>query len=505
MNAAAPTWRDRVYHFFYEEEVPYAMALVRMAMPIVMLFMTAPRWFSTREIFSADGAPSQLSVGFGYGNLMPEFSGEIAVALNTLLLFASVTSAIGWCTRPSLILTFVLYTYFCSLDSISTMTKYTVIGSHVFLLLAVSPCGAVWSVDAWLANYLRQAWPGLPAVDRPKFPVWPRRLLQFLIGFIYFGAAVTKMQTPGFFSGDQLQAWMLTHINYRHPVGEYFSLYPILLVMFAYVVIVWELIFVFVIWNRTFWRPFMLAVGIMFHFMTSLTLGLLIFPAAMYTMYVSFVEIDDIQRSAAAFRRFTRQFSWLSGAVRNAQQWVSQPLPAYWRPTARVAFVATAMLTMGLGVAAEYQMDPYGIRRPDGPHQLIPVEPEIVQQMLAPTPRLRDIDKFFALDTGTIQVGDLLVDRRTSYRQGERMIAQCHLTMPHEDMWIEMHLLDSDNRLVVRRPQIATREMYRAHFLFDFTKSVEPGDYTLVIMTAGNEVLRKPLSVLPRRASLFAN
>jgi hypothetical protein len=505
MNADSLSWRDRVRHFFYEEEVPYTLALIRMMMPIVMLFMIVPRWFVAREVFSADGAPSQLSVGYGYGNLLPEFSGEVAVALNSLLVFACVTSVIGWRTRTSLWITFVLYTYFCCLDAISTATKYTVIASHVFLLLAVSPCGAVWSVDAWLAHYRRQNWPGLPAIDRPKFPVWPRRLLQLLLGIVYFGAAITKMQTAGFFSSDQLQAWMITHINYRHPVGEYFSLYPVILVAFAYIVVVWEVIFVFLVWERTFWRPFLIAIGVLFHFMTSLTLGLLIFPATMYTMYVSFVEVDDLQRFMASCRRLLRKFSWLKIAVPRPYAWTASWNPSRWRPVAAAGFAVTAVAFSLAGVAYEHYLDPYGERRPEGPYHLVAIDPDLVREMLAPTPPLRDIDKFFSLETGTIQFGDLLVDRRTSFRQGERMIAQCHLTMPHEDMWIEMHLLDGDNRLVARRNQIATREMYRAHFLYDFTESIEPGDYTLVIQTAGNEVLRKPLTLHPSRRSASAN
>lgn len=505
MNAAAPTWKRRLYDFFYEEEIPYALALVRMMMPVVMLFMVVPRWQVAREIFSADGAPSQISVGYGYGNALPEFSGSIAVALCTLLVFTSVTSAIGWCTRISLIITFVLYTYFCCLDAISSATKYTVIASHVFLLLSVSPCGAVWSVDAWLANYRRQRWPGLPSIDRPKFPVWPRRLVQFLICFIYFGAAVTKIQTPGFFSGDQLQAWMLTHINYRHPVGEYFSLYPVLLVAFGYIVVVWELTFMFLVWQRTFWRPAIIAIGVLFHFMTSLTLGLLIFPAACYTIYVSFAEVEDIQKMFAGFRRILRRFPGLKSVVYGVSDFVASLPSQRWRPAAWAGYVVAAALAMCAGVAWEYQQDPYGIRRPEGPYHLTAIDPDLVREMLAPTPPLRDIDKFFALDTGTIRFGDLLVNRRTSFWQGERMVAQCHLAMPHEDMWIELHLLDSENRLVARRSQVATREMFRAHFLYDFNTSSEPGNYTLVIQTAGNEVLRKPLTVLARGRSASAN
>src|SRR5262249_28913193 len=162
---------------------------------------------------------------------------------------------------------------------------------------------------------------------------------------------------------------------------------------------------------------------------------------------------------------------------------------------------AACLAVMGGGVALEHLQDPYGLRRPEGPYHLAEIEPEIVQQMLAPTPQLRDIDKFFALDTGTIQFGDLLVDRRTSFRQGERMIAKGHLPLPHEAMGMKMHLLDSENRLVARRNQIATREMFRAHFMYDFNNSTDPGEYTVVIQTAGNEVLRKPLTILPRSRS----
>lgn len=505
MQSASLRWTDRVRHFFYEEEVPYAMALIRIMMPVISIFMVGPRWPVAREIFSADGAPSQLSYGYGYGNLLPEFSGELTVALCALLLFTCITSAIGWMTRPSLIITFVLYTYFSCLDAMSTETKYTVIASHVFLLLAVSPCGAVWSVDAWLANYRRQAWPGLPPVARPRFPVWPRRLMQLLIGGIYFGAAMTKIQTEGFFSGDQLQAWMLTHINYRHPIGEYFSLYPVLLVAFGYVVAVFEILFIFLVWQRIFWRPFLISVGILFHFMTSLTLGLLLFPATCYALYLSFIEPGDVQRTLAAFRKFVRGNPRLRYAVDRLAAQAASWNPLRWRTAARLGFLAAAAACMGAGVAVEYQLDPYGLRRPEGPHQLVEVDPDLVRQMLAPTPPLRDIDKFFAIDTGTVQFGDMLVDRRSSFRPGERMIAQCHLMLPHEDMWIEMHLLDNENHLVGRRSTVATREMYRAHFIYDLNPAIEPGDYTLVVKTAGNEVMRKPVTVLPKKHSALAN
>lgn len=291
--------------FFYDSETPYGLALARMLLCAALLSMYLPRWPIAREIYSTDGATAQLGAGYGYLDFMPEFSGPVIMAMISLLVFSLVTAGIGFCTRVSLIIAGTLHTYFSLIDCVSTMTKYTVIATHIFVILSVSHCGALWSVDAWLKGRRRNWWPGLPAFEQPQFPVWPRRLIQLHIGLVYFGAAVTKMNTPTFLSGDQLQFWMQTHLNFPHPLGEFLSLYPVLLVAMSYVSLVWEVIFVFLIWNRM-WRPWILAVGVLFHTMTVLTLGLMLFPVIMFVAYLAFVETSDVQQAGAWFRRQLR-------------------------------------------------------------------------------------------------------------------------------------------------------------------------------------------------------
>jgi hypothetical protein len=196
-------FQARVDRFFFAMEVPYAMALLRIVFPIVMMGMVLPRWYVVRELFSADGATAQLSTGYGY-SMLPEFSGTVAVALYAIMIFTLLTASIGWCTRVSLAISGVLFTYFSMLDYVSTLTKYTVIATHVLFLLTLSASGSLWSVDAWLAGRKRNHWPGQPSAEYQKFPCWPRRLLQIFIGVVYFGAAITKMHTPLFFTGDML-------------------------------------------------------------------------------------------------------------------------------------------------------------------------------------------------------------------------------------------------------------------------------------------------------------
>lgn len=505
MKSETVPFSKRVEQFFFEPEVPYALALTRIIFPVVVMGMVLPRWHVVRELFSTDGAIAQIADGYGYPGLMPEFSGTVAVALYAVLIFALSCAAVGWCTRVSLIISTVLFTYFSMLDYVSTMTKYTVITTHMLAILSVSQCGSLWSVDAWLAGRKRLHWPGEPAVEYQRFPAWPRRLLQIFIGVVYFGAAVTKMHTPLFFTGDMLQFWMQTHINFKHPIGEYMSLYPIMLVAFSYVTIVWEMTFVFLSWKGS-WRTIILPVGILFHFMTTLTLGLLLFPMVCYCAYISFLDEEDVQNCAAWFRRQCRSSAWLKVAMASLadfRQRVGQPVG--WNSSARAAFVFSMALFAVLNVEVEHWLDLYGERRAEGRYQLVQMDPVEVARIMGPTEPYRLADRFFAIDMGTILVGDRLANRRSEFRQGERLIAQCNLTPPHEDMFIECKLQGADNRIIDRLTMVATRETFRTNFNYFLDETTPPGEYALVIETAGRSVLRKKFQVLPKHGAAAAN
>ena len=505
MTSQTERFGTRVDRFFFALEVPYGLALIRVFFPIVLMGMVLPRWYVVREIFSADGAPAQLSGGYGLGNMLPEFSGSIAVALYAILIFTLLSASVGWCTRISLIISTVLFTYFTLLDYVSTMTKYTVMATHILFLLSISPCGSLWSVDAWLAGRTRRNWPGEPSVEYQRFPAWPRRLMQLFVGAVYFGAAITKIHTPVFFTGDMMQYWMQTHINFKHPIGEYLSLYPIMLVAFAYITVVWEMTFIFMAWKGS-WRLIILPVGVLFHFMTTLTLGLLLFPMVCYCTYLAFFDEDDLQQAAKWFRRSVRSRAWLKKVVLRLTSLRDRlGTPVGWIPSARAAFVFSMALFAVANVEVEHWLDLYGERRPEGRHSLQAMDTAEVQKLLAPTETLRTVDKFFAIDIGTVLVGDRLANRRTEFRHGETMIAQCNLTPPHEDMFIECQVQDADNRIIDRFGTVATREMFRANFNYRLGDAMPAGEYALVIETAGQSVMQKKFRVLPRHGQAAAN
>lgn len=491
--------RSALSRFFYEPEVPFGVALVRMTLPIGILLPMVIRWSHARELYSADGAPAPLALTYGYPGFLPELPGTVVVAMHSVLILALVAALVGWCTRWSLLTATVLYTYINMHDSLSTMTKYSVIATHGLLLMSLSNCGAVWSVDAWLAKRRRQR-AGLPLAScgPPTFAPWPRRLIQLFIGIVYLGAAMTKIHTPAFFSGEQLQTWMITNYNIRTPLGLYLSQFPSILVMMGYITIVWEFLFVFLSY-RGWGRIAMLGTGATFHILTGFSLGLDVFPVICISLYFAFVEERDIVRLSAAWKRSRMSVAWnrvttrLAVALDSAPRW-----PESWRIPTTAAFVLTAIAVAFVGVEAEYLSDPYGERRPEGAYTLKELDPQYAAELLTPSPMIRDKDKFTFLETGTVYVGGHLLNRRTQFQSGERVMVEYGVAPPHEDMWIECNLHDNDNRVIDTVGAVVTREMMSNGVYYDLTDWLAPGQYWLVLKTGGKEVMRKPIQIRAR-------
>jgi hypothetical protein len=489
--------RDRWDRFFFAEEVPYGLALVRICLPLALLIPLIPRWPHAREIFSTDGAAAPLWESFGFPGLLPIPSGPLAVALCTLLGWSLAALAVGWMSRTSAAIAALLTAYLGMLDMLGSLTKYTCIATHVLLLLAMSPCGAVWSVDAWLRRR-PDPWPHAPAGRQRRYAVWPQRLIQWLFAIIYFAAAMTKLQTPFFVTGDQLYFWLLTNVNFANPLGEWLSLYPPLLVVMGLVTVVWEILFPFLCW-RGVSKWCMLTIGAVFHLMTALTLGLIVFPLVCLACYWAFVTEAEMQRLMVWVRRLNRR--WFRRPVRSRLSIpVIAPPPAWGGPQASaVAFAAAAAVLIGLGLELEHWLDPYQARRGGEPLTPPVIEAELARRMLSGTERIQVRDKVFGFDVGSRTLGGLLADSKSEFRHGQRAIIECTVVPPHEDLWLEVNLHDARKRLIERSGQVMTRERIRTHFFFDMSERYPAGEYELVLLIEGQEVTRRRIAIREHR------
>ena len=210
-----------------------------------------------------------------------------------------------------------------------------------------------------------------------------------------------------------------------------------------------------------------------------------------YCAYFAFIDDEDMSKFFAWLRRQSRRFDWVKQAGLKLGQWRNDfGQRPEWQTYARAAFAVAIPLAALIGVQVEYQSDLFGERRPEGRHKLAAIDPDRARILLASVTPQRDIDKFFAVDMGTFLISDLLADRRTSFQQGEKLIAQCNLIPPHEDMVVTCKIRDSENRMIDRLVTIATREMFRANIVFQIPNDISPGEYFLHVETAGRHVMK---------------
>ena len=487
-----PSLLRRADQFFSREEVPFGLCLLRIILPLLLLLPAAHRALRIRELYSSDGAPAPLWENFGHqwpAWMVP--GATVAVALYAVYLVSFLTASAGLFTRCSLLVAMTLNVYFGFLDSISTVTKYTIISAHVLFLLALSDSGSLWSVDAWLQ---RGKSPGriLPRTSS----VWPRRLIQIFLGIVYMGAAATKMHTPGYFSGDLMAYWMMTNTNFSNPLGEYLSLYPGLLVAMGYITIIWEVSFLFSCWRGTA-RNIALLIGATFHLMTFLTLGLWLFPTLYVAFYLAFFDEDEYLALRAWL---SRVFPVAFAAAQDGMLWPWRRLDAIrprWFGVPQLA-AATAVCVSACAVVAveiERRADVFGTARPEGPYSLTPLTDEEAAQLLRNDQSILPTDAVAGFDIGTETYGETLVDRRSDFRIGETAIIQCSLEPPHHDMWIEVDLHDADNHVVVRDGLIVPREKLRACIYHKFDERFAPGTYAFVLKIDGKEITRREVTV----------
>lgn len=485
----------RVHEFFFAEEIPYGIALIRICLPLLLLSDVLRRWPYARELFSSDGATTPLADAYGYFNFLPEFSGTVVVALYTALAFFLVATSLGWFTRVSLLACTLLYPYFCMLDMLGSITKYVVISTHILLLMNFSRPGLIWSVDAWLARRRREPQP-------LTTPVWPRRLIGLLIAVTYFGAAITKMHTPSYFSGEQMQFWMMSNIYYNHPLGDFLALYPGVGVTVAYIALVWEILFIVCCWNG--WgRRWMLGLGAAFHFGTFVMLGIIIFPLIMLCSYFSYLNQQDAAYYAPTVRRWLQRFGMSGSSIASSAlpETSESPSPAVATAGVPVMVFLCALCLFALsGVAVEHWQDRYGIRHPDGRYALQPMPEEEVRRLLTSDVTIREQDKYLSLTVGDSTFGGHVCNIRDKFHVDERILIQASLNPPHEDMWVECNLHDEQDNQLSRVGQIVPRENQRAFYNYRLDESYDPGTYHLVLKSAGQEVMRKTITLLPSQS-----
>jgi hypothetical protein len=165
-------------------------------------------------------------------------------------------------------------------------------GADVLLLvtgfnLMLSPCGAAYSVDAWLESRKR----GTPAT--PMIVPWALRLIQIQVAVVYMGAAILKAGGNLWLNGSALHHVLNNSEVTRFDV-TFLTQYPILINLMTFSALAMEFSLAFFLWFRAA-RPFVICLGFMLHTGILITINIPCFGELMWIGYLAFLTPPEFE------------------------------------------------------------------------------------------------------------------------------------------------------------------------------------------------------------------
>jgi len=219
--------------------------------------------------------------------LLHHFSDQQIYGLLALYLIACVFVIVGFCSRTSLFLLWLLSVSISHRDPPIWHQASLLVRLYSFTMI-FAPSAAMYSVDAWIKKFRAQS-------EKSKlYAPFAQRLLQFQVTCIYWRAFFGKIQGGTWLNGTAVY-WTLHHTNVvRHTVPAFFDH-----LWFYNIMTYYTLVIEFLMWTIIWVPPFNKAVllGALFlHGGIEWFVNLDLLEWAVVISYVLFLVPEDIER-----------------------------------------------------------------------------------------------------------------------------------------------------------------------------------------------------------------
>lgn len=221
-------------------------------------------------------------------HFLPETQATV-LGLFSLLLVQVVLLGAGLFTRFQAVCVFVLLSSFHHRNILIFDGEDVVFRLFVFFLL-LSPAGHYVSLDRlWKRNRNADQIRDTP----PLFPVWPLRLFQIEMTFIYLSTAIEKMGGPEWLDGTALYYIYRLDEFVRFPIPSAFFNDPVFFKTFTWMTVAVETLIPFCLWIREL-RPIALVMAFGLHLGIEYQMNLNMFQWIMMTGLCSFVSLPKV-------------------------------------------------------------------------------------------------------------------------------------------------------------------------------------------------------------------
>ncbi len=216
------------------------------------------------------------------------------LVLHSLFLLALLSLTLGFFTRFSAILAFVLHLNFMNRNP-AILFGMDTIGTYFLFYLCLANSGARYSLDAYFGRARNSQGP-------LSHIAW--RLMQVQVCVVYAYSGLEKLKGMRWWDGSAL--WDVLSIgNMQRFDLSIVSHFPLLLSGAVYLVLLWEVFFPALIWVPRLRLP-MLAFGVFMHIGIILFMNLPSFGLLMIANYLLFLKADEIGKGLAETKRVLR-------------------------------------------------------------------------------------------------------------------------------------------------------------------------------------------------------
>ncbi len=314
--------------FFFGPVSARPLGVVRILFGLVALYNLAlcaveiDYWYSGEGLLRGD--ESWVIAGLFQPSILQFYQDPITVRiLFAVTALTAVFLTIGWRSRLMSIL------FYLGMLMIHNRNLVSSSGADVLLLvfafnLMLSPCGAAYSVDSWLASRKR----GTQA--EPIIIPWALRLIQIQISLVYTMAAVLKCGGDLWLNGSALH-YVINNTEVTRFDLSFLSQYPVLINLMTYMALGMEFSLAFFLWFKAA-RPLIIVIGIMLHAGITVTINIPIFAELMWIGYIAFLtpgELDAALRALDVRRLFRPERSGVEVESRREPEPSPKPLPSF--------------------------------------------------------------------------------------------------------------------------------------------------------------------------------
>lgn len=276
--------------FWFTAVDPATLSLIRLLAGAMLLYTHAVWTINLGDFFGADGW------------LMPDAVHAFHREWHTWSYFWWLdTPAKLWTAHIAALVVFLLLTLglfsrvMAPLAAIATLSYIHRVPGALFgldqinallaIYLCIGPCGARYSLDAWIKKSRAG---GAPVVEPSVTANIAIRLIQIHMCIIYLFAGLSKLQGPAWWDGSAM--WFaLGNYEYQSLDMTWMSDWPRSIAFLSHLTIAWETFYCVMIWSKR-WRPVWLLLAIPLHMGIAICLGMITFGLVMLIGNLAFVS-----------------------------------------------------------------------------------------------------------------------------------------------------------------------------------------------------------------------